>query len=31
MIRLTEAAKKKFEEMYKGKEHKPIRIFQEIG
>jgi|GEM_PF-1740396 len=31
MITLTEAAKKEFEEMHKGKENRPIRIFQEIG
>ena len=31
MIKLTEAAKKKFEDMYLGKEHRPIRIFQEIA
>ena len=31
MITLTEAAKKKFEEMHKGKQNRPIRIFQEIA
>ena len=31
MITLTEAARKKFEDMHRGKEKRPIRIYQEIA